>query len=357
MQFADLVEKCEPAVARVRNRSGTGSGFLIRPGLVVTNAHVIADDLIGSIIVTFPSTPGGADRQYKAQLVHEDRKRDLAIVKVSATLAPLTIASKEIRKGERVYVIGSPGAGADVSSNAATQGSLSNNDFHLDELRYYQTDAAVNPGNSGGPVFNSRGEVVGVAVAKLVGKEGMNLAIPWQDIQAALDASAGTSKAEQERIEAEHDLIEITERLMLMSMAYYIALDKTEDALIEGSKKKSNLGALMRTIQEDWGKLLLADRRIHFDPVAGVFANTVNSRALPEHRRGDKDVQLLRDLYIEMKGTFDSPPDTLETFSTRRKDYGDRFNALAERIKLNLGVDPKKRYPSSQTLVKLLGGR
>lgn len=353
LSFPDLVEKCEPSVARVRNRTGTGSGFVIRPGIVVTNAHVIADDLIESLVVTFPSAREGRDHKYPAKLLYQDRKRDLAILKVTASVIPLSLATQEIRKGERVYVIGSPGAGSDVSSNAATQGALSNNDLQLNEMQYYQTDAAINGGNSGGPVFNSRGEVIGVAVAKLKGKEGMNLAIPWEAVKIAVDKASQGTPADQDRVSAEHNLTEVTERLLVTSAAYYTALDKIEDALIEGFNRKQELTPILRSAKSQYGGLLEADRQAHFEPIADIFASTLSNRDLADTHRGDKDIQALRDLYIEMKGTFDAPPGTLEQMRARRKDYGDRFNAIAERLKLKLGIDPKGRYGQSITLNKL----
>ena len=353
LSLPDLVEKCEPSVARVRNRTGTGSGFVIRPGIVVTNAHVIADDLIESLIVTFPSARDGRDHKYPAKLLYQDRKRDLAILKVSATIAPLELATHEIRKGEKVFVIGSPGAGSDVSSNAATQGALSNNDLRLNELQYYQTDAAINGGNSGGPVFNSRGEVIGVAVAKLIGKEGMNLAIPWDAVKAAVDKASLATEADQGRVAAEHNLTEVTERLLVTSKAYYTALDKIEDALVEGFNRKQELTPIMRNARSQFSGFLDSDRKTHFDPIADIFASTLSSRDLADTHRGDKDIQALLDLYIEMKGTFDAPPNTLDQIRARRKDYGDRFNSITERLKLKLGIDPKGRYDQSITLNKL----
>ena len=83
------------------------------------------------------------------------------------------------------------------------------------------------------------------------------------------------------------------------------------------------------------------------------FASTLSSRDLADTHRGDKDIQALLDLYIEMKGTFDAPPNTLDQIRARRKDYGDRFNSITERLKLKLGIDPKGRYDQSITWNKL----
>lgn len=195
--------------------------------------------------------------------------------------------------------------------------------------------------------------MVGVAVAKLIGKEGMNLAIPWDAVKAAVDKASLATDADQDRVAAEHNLTEVTERLLVTSAAYYTALDKIEDALVEGFNRKQELMPIMRNARSQFSGFLDTDRKAHFDPIADIFASTLSSRDLADTHRGDKDIQALRDLYIEMKGTFDAPPNTLDQIRARRKDYGDRFNSITERLKLKLGIDPKGRYGQSITLNKL----
>lgn len=349
LSFPVLVEKCEPSVARVRNRYGTGSGFVIRPGVVVTNSHVITDDLIDRVEVTFPSSREGNDRKYSAKLLYQDRKRDLAVLRVSAGTVPLVLASQDPGKGSRVYVIGSPGAGEGVAANSATDGVLSTSDLVLDDLHYYQTTAAINPGNSGGPLFNGRGEVIGVAVATLRGKQGMHLAIPWRDVQGALEKAQKASPTDHDRCAAEHNLTEVTERLLVTSAAYYHAIDRLEDVMIEGYNKKLAPLPYMRGARGELAKLLSADQEMHFNPVADVFGSTLSNRDLSDTHRNDREIQALLDLYIEMKRTFDTPPDLAE-FSRCRKDYAGRLQTVTERLRLKLGIDPKGRYAQSVTL-------
>src|SRR5579884_2425319 len=121
-----IFDKCAPSVAKVATRTGTGSGFVARPGVVVTNSHVVRGDLSSAITVTFPSAPDGT-RPLKATLMHEDRTRDLAVLRVATELPPLPIAAKETPKGEKVVVIGSPGTlPGETADNSITDGLLGN---------------------------------------------------------------------------------------------------------------------------------------------------------------------------------------------------------------------------------------
>ncbi len=146
-----------------------------------------------TINVTFPSAAGGSN-PIKAVLVHEDRIRDLAIVRVVTDLPPIPVDGKLNRNGEKVTVIGSPGKGnGESSDNSVTAGELSNR-TQLENLDWYQISAAINPGNSGGPVFNGRGEVIGVATLSVADKQAMNYAVPAADILVALQKAEAHSQ-------------------------------------------------------------------------------------------------------------------------------------------------------------------
>jgi serine protease Do len=134
---------------------GLGSGFIISAdGYLLTNAHVVegADE----ITVTLHDK-----REFKAKLLGADRRTDVALLKIEATgLSPVRIGdSNKIRVGEWVIAIGSPFG----LENTVTAGIVSAKGRETGEyLPFIQTDVAVNPGNSGGPLINMRGEVIGI---------------------------------------------------------------------------------------------------------------------------------------------------------------------------------------------------
>ncbi len=147
-----------PAVVTISTSSGSGSGSIISPeGLVLTNNHVIRS--AGGGVVSVRTTKG--DR-YTGQVIATDAKNDLALIRLNTTdrLPTVRLSDAEnIQVGQRVFAIGSPFG----LSGTLTTGILSRIGRNGD----LQTDAALNPGNSGGPLLNSRGELIGVNKAIL----------------------------------------------------------------------------------------------------------------------------------------------------------------------------------------------
>jgi S1-C subfamily serine protease len=112
MTTADIVDESERSVALIKGKSSSGTGFLVAPGLLVTNAHVIANERISDLEVRFPSADGPNKGPSAVELMDEDRSRDLAILAIRSKLPPLRVApAYRYRKGEDVTVIGNPGLG------------------------------------------------------------------------------------------------------------------------------------------------------------------------------------------------------------------------------------------------------
>jgi serine protease Do len=172
------------APAPAEPRRSLGSGFIIDPsGIIVTNAHVIKDADMISVTLQDNTT-------LRAALLGSSPIADLAVLKVSA-VKPLPVVgfgdSRAIRVGEPVIAIGNPlGLGGSVTAGIV---SALNRDILTSPYDdYIQTDASINHGNSGGPLFNLRGEVIGIntalyAPAGQSGSIGLGFAIPANDAQ------------------------------------------------------------------------------------------------------------------------------------------------------------------------------
>ena len=175
---------------------GVGSGFIISDdGYVLTNAHVVE----GADEVTVTLTDR---REFKAKVLGSDRRSDVALLKVSATNLPYlrTGDSSKIRVGEWVIAIGSPFN----LDNTVTAGIISAKSRDTGEyLPLIQSDVAVNPGNSGGPLINMRGEVIGInsQIATLSGAyNGISFAVPIDEVMRVADQLKKTGRVTRGRL-------------------------------------------------------------------------------------------------------------------------------------------------------------
>jgi serine protease Do len=175
---------------------GVGSGFIIESnGFILTNAHVVEGAT--TIYVTLPDK-----REFKAKLIGADKRTDVALVKIEANGLPrLPIGdSSKVRVGEWVLAIGSPfGLENTVTAGIVSAKSRDTGDY----LPFIQTDVAVNPGNSGGPLLNTRGEVVGInsqIFSRSGGYMGISFAIPMDEAMRVSNQLKASGKVSRGRI-------------------------------------------------------------------------------------------------------------------------------------------------------------
>ncbi|MDO8714734.1 MAG: DegQ family serine endoprotease [Polynucleobacter sp.] len=175
---------------------GVGSGFIIDSnGLILTNAHVVEG--ANTIYVTLTDK-----REYKAKLLGMDKRTDVAVVKIDARDLPkLPLGdSSRVRVGEWVLAIGSPfGLENTVTAGIVSAKSRDTGDY----LPFIQTDVAVNPGNSGGPLLNTAGQAIGInsqIFSRSGGYMGISFAIPIDEAMRVADQLRTNGKMTRGRI-------------------------------------------------------------------------------------------------------------------------------------------------------------
>lgn len=188
-------DKAPPEQERTVPR-GVGSGFIISDdGYILTNNHVVA----GSSDIFVTLTDG---KEQKARIIGTDDRTDLALVKIDAKgLKPLPIGeSRSLKKGQWVLAIGSPfGLESTVTAGIVSAINRETGDY----LPFIQTDVAVNPGNSGGPLIDLSGRVVGVnsqIVSRSGGFMGISLAIPIDEAMQVVQQLKSHGKVTRGRI-------------------------------------------------------------------------------------------------------------------------------------------------------------
>ncbi len=207
---------------------GQGSGFIVSAdGIILTNAHVVRDATEVTVKLT-------DRREFRAKVLGSDPKTDVAVLKIDAKNLPVVPlgSTRDLKVGEWVLAIGSPFG----LENTVTAGVVSAKGRALPDDSYVpfiQTDVAVNPGNSGGPLFNTRGEVVGInsqIYSHTGGYQGLSFAIPIEVATKVKDQIVATGRAS-------HARLGVAIQEVNQNFADSFKLDKPEGALISNVEK------------------------------------------------------------------------------------------------------------------------
>jgi serine protease Do len=207
---------------------GLGSGFIIsKDGYILTNAHVVE----GANDVTVKLTDG---REFKAKIIGTDRRSDIATLKIEASGLPAVKIGTpaDTKVGDWVAAIGSPFG----FENSVTAGIVSAKSRSLPDSTYVpfiQTDVAVNPGNSGGPLFNMNGEVIGInsqIYSRTGGYMGLSFAIP-------IDVAINVKNDLVQYGKVTRGRLGVTIQNVDQSLAKSFGLDKARGAIVSSVEK------------------------------------------------------------------------------------------------------------------------
>lgn len=207
---------------------GAGSGFIVSPdGVILTNAHVVRD--AKEVTVKLQDR-----REYRARVLGSDPKTDVAVLKIEAKNLPVVPIgnSKQLKVGEWVLAIGSP-FGLESTVTAGVVSAKGRSQVDDSGVPFIQTDVAVNPGNSGGPLFNTRGEVVGInsqIYSQTGGYQGLSFAIPIDVANRIKEQLVATGSVR-------HAKLGVTVQEVNQGFADSFKLESPEGALVSSVEK------------------------------------------------------------------------------------------------------------------------
>lgn len=237
------------SICLIEHPLGTGTGFVVGEGIVATNAHVVDGAYTEEIEVDFSTTGGGRHRVRK--MLFKDSARDLCLLQVPLDRSPIpVVADHTFERGENVVLIGNPALGKTdvVLRNAVATGTIAAT-VHTQGCTFYQIDARVNVGSSGGPVLNFEGQVIGVVAMKATdrgeleinramreldhhfasrlrspSRQGITFAIPVSDLNRAIQGIQTHSESAIARTMDLHAAQVVMERLRMLGGLYLLEL-------------------------------------------------------------------------------------------------------------------------------------
>lgn len=334
MTTEEIIRNSERAVVMIKGATSSGTGFVIDRNLIVTNKHVIRGESLSALEVYFPSEPTSGKGPFKTTLVYEDPRLDLAVLEIDRPeVRPLRLAnSTEFRRGLDVVVIGSPGLDQQtVLENAVSRGILSTT-ANLDGIEYHQLSIAVNPGNSGGPVLDDQGCVIGVVTLKSPTKEAVAFSIPSADLKKCLGLVKQQSAAERETVQRNHTIRSITTRIIKRERIN----ERIMSLYAEGMRASIAAGGTASGFLDKLDKRNKSNLEINAAMKRDLAAFAIDSTISESIRSKIADLWANQ---LEIESYIDSPRGTLLTYEAKLLELSDTHKRLCNSLETLLGYD------------------
>jgi S1-C subfamily serine protease len=340
----EIVAKTAKSIGHIKAGFFSGTGFLVKPNVMVSNAHVVEWATVGQIKVTFPSSDDSKKVYTPDQMLFFDRKRDLAIFSLQCPHAPLEVARNHVfQSGDNVTMIGNPGTSiTDEGSleNAVSAGKLSSKAKVKGE-EYYQLDIQINGGNSGGPVFDSRGQVIGVATLVDPLKRGFGFCIPVLDVINGIEKATTQSADLSAKFTSRYNARVAFLRTAKAGLVCAVGMDKIVakwNSIITTFRRAATIEELQkeRNLWLDW----LRDRNLSFvlatKDLADIVPKVCVDNLLPADTQ--KKVADLWTSFTTLNYEFYNPGGNLTDYSNKLKNAMAKFDELVTSLRVTLGV-------------------
>lgn len=379
-QLPDAVVRSKQSVCIIEHPLGSGTGFVVGDNLVATNAHVVDGAYVEELEFHFSSA--GVMKCRASRVLYEDGVRDLCLLEVNTDQAPIPIAADHVfQRGEKVVIIGNPALGeTDIVLRDAVMGGTINALVHTDKCDFYQIDASVNPGSSGGPVLNLDGEVVGVVAMKATERgaaeirralrelddsfaahfntfprKGIAFGIPVNALGQAIKQLQGQSESAASRLGDQHMARVVLARLSILGGLHLIRM---QVYVPSGVRQQASRVSLRNVAPSTLHKIKLVPlmpeflaralaRELESDEVRkiiGVCSTGLDEkvRHLRESEHFDQMVaQNLESLHrtvLETNAHVERPPVTYQAFSQAVSKQADKLKSLIRRLTDQLEV-------------------
>ena len=213
-----IFKKYGDAVFQIEGAISSGTGFLIGD-LLFTNHHVVRTEYLSELRA---SNPSHSLNPANLTLVASDSARDIAVFRVEPAIKAKTPRIRDRgaqARGAHVTIIGYPAVGESTVSRSVTTGVIGAT-HTLKDIEHYQLSAALNPGNSGGPIFDTKGNVVAIVSLKAKEQEGIAFGIPGDALLELRKMARNASPDEARRLSSRHDANATAVRLVTLKAAY-----------------------------------------------------------------------------------------------------------------------------------------
>lgn len=242
--YANAAKK---AVEESLPKEWTGTGFALTNNYIVTNNHVVE----GAKTISIQGVNGDFNHKYGAEVVKTDKVNDLAIIKVNGTTIPsssipyaVKVGTAEV--GEEVFVLGYPLTSTMGEEIKLTTGVISAKTGFQGDVSIYQISAPIQPGNSGGPLFDSKGNVIGIVSAKHKGAENVGYAIKTSYLKNLMESAVSanilpkTNKMTHQNLSGKVKMAKNCVYYIICSSTNTTNITKTEKRFPDNSNISSN---------------------------------------------------------------------------------------------------------------------
>ena len=341
MSTEELVKSVESLVALIRGTRGSGTGFMLENHILVTNKHVIDDEIIESLKIFFPSESGDKKGPFTAKLIYEDPELDIAFLQMSIqnTRHLKLLEQYSLRKGQDITLIGNPGGLDDddgTLENAVTKGVMSAETV-IGGRPFYQMSIAVNGGNSGGPVFDVKGDVLGIVTLKAINQEGHGFCIPAKSVKASFvnaklsDESKWNEVNRLHRIKAVFRCIDKLSEVHIEGMKIYQSA--MQDALNNNMDVNVGLNTVRTKVQEGLKKY----RRYNFGDIERDIVRIQSDNLIQSNVK--EKFNDLKSNFEEIQDYVDNPRGNYESYSKKIVEFTDNYKKTSKTMKVLLGME------------------